>query len=336
LVEIWIVVLLAAHLLLVDVAMTGPLVCVWLERRETRYADRAAGRVGRALARMAMWSLAGGMALGGLLLAIRWSISDRGYFEAVATIPEGRLWFGLAELIFYFVCMGAYTLLWNRLRNWRLVHRGLAIAAASNLLIHFPALFAIVSVVSTRAQLWGEKLDRSGYWTLLLDGEVLSRVVHVWLAAFAVTGVALMALASRPAPDASSQRLIHRGACLALACSLLQLPAGLWLAFEMPDVAREPLFGGDLLASGLFIVSLLLAMQLLHTLASVALGEPRSKQIHRSVAIILVLVLLMVGTRSRLHYRALATLGLGPEVAEGPPDQIRSPEGLRLANAAFQ
>ena len=70
-------VFMAVHLLLVDVAMIAPLVCVWFEWRENRQADAAAGRAGRTLARWAIYTLLGGILVGGLLLAGRWWVHDR-------------------------------------------------------------------------------------------------------------------------------------------------------------------------------------------------------------------------------------------------------------------
>jgi hypothetical protein len=312
-VEVLLVALLALHLLLVDLAMAGPLVCVWLRLRETRWAEDSAGALARTLAAVSIAALAGGIALGGLLLAVRWWRDDHAYFEALAVIPAGRLWFALAEIGFFFACMAAYRGLWQRMRRRPIWHAALAIAAALNLLVHFPALFAIVSVVSARANLWGQTLDRAGYWRLLLDGEVLSRVLHVWLAAIAVTGVALMVLAIRLPLDAARQRLTTDGAIIALVPTLLQIPAGLWLALEMPEASRRPLIGGDLAASGLFAASILLALQLLHTLAAVALGDHDPKQVRRSVAMMLALVVLMVGTRWRIGQPAVA-LAPAPEV----------------------
>jgi hypothetical protein len=299
------VALLALHLLLVDVAMAGPLACIWLERQSARAADLAADNLARGLARLAIGALVGGSFLGAILLATRWAIGDHAYFRAVAMIPTSRLWFGLAELLFYLACMLAYVGLWNRLRAWRLLHRMLALAASSNLLLHFPALFVIISVLSRRGTLASETLDRAGYWQLLLDGEVASRVVHVWLSSLAVTGVVLMALAlrSKLASDAVAARqgLIQRGAWLALIATLLQLPVGMWVTLEMPESARDSLFGGDLLASSLFGLSLLLVLLLAHTLAATALGDTQPGYVRRSIAVAAMIVLLMVGTRWRTH-----------------------------------
>ena len=304
------VALLTLHLLLVDVAMAGPLACIWLEWRGARAADLASDNLARNLARLATGALMGGVVLGGILLAIRWATGDRGYFRAVAMIPASRLWFGLAELLFYLACMLAYVGLWERLRAWRFAHRLLALAASSNLLLHFPALFVIISVLSRRTAMASEPLDRAGYWQLLLGGEVASRVVHVWLSSLAVTGVVLMALALRsklPSDAfAARQGLIQRGAWLALIATLLQLPVGMWVTLEMSEAARESLFGGDLLASSLFGLSLLLVLLLAHTLAATAQGDPRPGHVRRSVAMAAMIVLLMVGTRWRANKLARA------------------------------
>ncbi len=311
--QIVLVLSLSAHLLLVDIAMAGPLVCVWLAWRATRRADPMAGRAAIALARISIGALVGGIVIGGVLLAIHGWMGDGAYFSALGAVPVSRLWFGCAELLFSLVCMSAYLALWDRWKQRPGAHRLLAIAAASNLLLHFPALFAIVSVLSTRGELVGQTLDGAGYRRMLIDGEILSRVAHVWLAAFAVTGVLLMVLARRLAvaegQAAAGQRLIQRGAWLGLVPSLLQIPAGLWLAWQMPDTAREPLFGSDPLATGLFMVSLLLALVLIHTLAAVALGDHEPRNIGRSMALLVILILLMVGTRLRLHTNAAAEHG---------------------------
>ena len=307
--ETILVVILGLHLLLVDVAMAGPFVCVWLQWREARHADLAAGRVGLTLARAAHWALTVGIVLGAILLAVRWLRDDRAYFAAVASIPTSRLWFALAEILFYFACMGAYVGLWNRWRRRRFAHGALALAAATNLCLHFPALFVIISVVSTRADLVGQPLDRAAFQHLLVDREVMARVVHVWLAALAVTGAVVSGLALRLAHDeqyrAAVQRLVRRGAALALVATMLQIPAGLWVAMELPESARDPLLGGDLFATGLFALSFVMALVVLNWLANIALsdnvlGDNGRRRIHCSIVALGALVILMVGTRRRV------------------------------------
>jgi hypothetical protein len=300
--------LLASHLLLVGVAMAAPLVCIWLEWRFSRYDDAQAGALGRALARSSQWSLLGGILLGLLLLGLRWQFDDPSYLSAFGRLPRRRLWFALAELIFFFGCMGAYSALWVPLGKWRFVHRLLAVAASSNLMFHFPAFFVIVSLLTTRAELTTVTLDNADYQRLLLDGEVLSRVAHVWLASFATTGIWLLWLGIRHgAPnDAARQHLFKRAAAISLLPTLLQIPVGLWVLLQMPEDARQPLFGGDPWATLCLLASILLAFQLMHTLAAIMLGDHAPKQIRWSMAILTAVILLMVGARSRTHDRAAA------------------------------
>jgi hypothetical protein len=322
---------LTAHLVLVDIAMAGPLASVWLEWRPPRGCELLADRLALTLARLSIGALVGGMLLGGLLLALRWASDDRAYFDALAAVPASRLWFAGAELVFSLACLCAYAARWHRWARRRVVHRLLAVAAASNLLLHFPALFTIVSILSKRPELWGEVLDRSAYQHMFLDGEVLARVAHIWLAAFVTTGVVVMVLAGRLAGGADSRRLVERGAWLALVPALLELPAGWWLASRIPEAQRLPLLGDDLLSTGLFAAAILLALWLVHLLAGVALGDHEPRQIGRCVATLLAIMLLMVSTRFRWH-EVLAN-----RAAMAAPAAVRAPSDiLHPLEVAFQ
>lgn len=308
--EAAVVVLLAAHLMLVDVAMMGPLFSICLDWRSRRSGDKLTESAALNMARLSTWGLTIGIALGLILLGIRYAFDGGAYLNAVAALPRSRLWFAGFELLFFFACMGAYTGLWHRWRRLRFAHSLLAVAAASNLLMHFPALFVIISVIRSRAELLSAQIDSAEFRRLLVDGEVLSRVVHVWLAAVVVTGAVLMKLGLRLSRDGAATgatRLIRGGALVALAASLLQVPVGFWVTLELPEAARAPLMGGDLWAMGLFLASLGLALVLMQMLAAVALGDVGSKPIHRSLAVLALLVVLMVATRSRADRLAHGT-----------------------------
>ena len=179
--------------------------------------------------------------------------------------------------------MGVYVGLWQRLRKHRLVHRALAVAAATNLLVHFPALFVIISVLSARGGLIDRPLTSAGFRALLVDPEVISRVAHVVVAAFAVAGGAVMAYGMQWARNgthsAAAAQLVRGGATLALAATVVQLPLGVWLAMALPEQARAPILGGDPLVTGLFLVALVAALALMHYLAAVAMGEPDHNRI---------------------------------------------------------
>ena len=296
--DVLIVVLMAVHLALVDLAMAGPLGCIWLEWRHTRHADSTADQVGRSLAWITQVSLLGGIASGVIRVGIYWYRGSDEFFSAIGSIPASRLWFGALELAFSLACMITYWWLWRRWQSHRYLHRTLAAAAASNLMIHFPALFAIVSILSTHGEGVEQVLDRAAYQRWLIDPEVVSRVAHVWLAAVSVTAAVIMSLASR-LREPSADPLIRGGAQAALAATCLQLPIGMWLTMQMPESTREPLVGGDGLATTLFLTSLGLAMWLVQTLASLAQGQGGSRMVQRALAMMLLIVLLMTATLYR-------------------------------------
>jgi cytochrome bd-type quinol oxidase subunit 1 len=292
--------LLSVHLLLVDLAMTGPLACVWMEWRQSRASDELAGDVGRRLASASAWALVAGIATGLVLLGVRWRF-DPAYLRALADLPASRLWFAGVELGFSLACLGGYAILWDRMQRRRIFHRLLALAGTSNLIVHFPFLFVVVSVITTRRFPSDGPLDRAEYQRLLLDSEVLSRVTHVWLAALAVGGAALMGLAVRCEQRSAAQPLVARGAAVALAACLLQIPTGVWMTLELPESVRQPLLGGDLLTSGLFLTAVVLALWLVHTLGGIALGDFDTRQVRRSIAMVVGVIMLMVLARCRVH-----------------------------------
>jgi hypothetical protein len=201
--------------------------------------------------------------------------------------------------VFSLVCLAAYVLAWNALTNWQVLHRLLALAAATNLLVHFPALFTIASLLAARDDP-GTTLDRASFRRLLIDGQVLSQVVHVWIAAFAVTGALLAALAARSKGDESSRPAAKAGAWLALLATAAQLPVGLWVALAMPQASLSALLGNDLTATLLFTTAMLLALYLLHALAALAWGDPQARSAGLPLAIMALVVVLMVAARRRL------------------------------------
>ena len=81
----------------------------------------------------------------------------------------------------------------NRSRAWLL----LPLLAATNLLYHFPPLFGVVSVAVERDEFHGLELTREAYRQIVTDPQTLSRIVHHWLAAVAMAGLAFMWLGIR-------------------------------------------------------------------------------------------------------------------------------------------
>jgi len=345
----------AAHLLAMNVAMGGPILCIWLERREAGAQRGASDDPAPASVeqRLVQWSLATfslGLTLGVVLLGLVWLAKDAAYFAALAMIPRDRLVYGGLELAFYFAVMLGYQALarsQNRSRAKRWFGRVLAVAGASNLMAHFPTLFAMVSVLAHRPQWWGRTLDRVLYHRLLADGEVMSRVVHIWLAGLATAGVVVMAIAARRcgagaadgtidnerAADESAldaRRVVAGGARWALAATLLQLPVGLWTLAAMPsggeaawsgDVAGWVLLGGGVLAS----------LAMLESLVGAALGDFSSQGVHRVKILLAIGVLLMAGAAHRWRTAAETTPSAAPSSA---PAASGEPPGEALDRSA--
>lgn len=303
--EILTTLMLALHLFAVNVGAAGPLACIWLHRLEHRNKNVTAGYLGRRLAGLSMLLLAVGLLLGLLLLGLLWLAEDRAYFSAAAQIPMTRYWFALAELAFAFGCLAAYLLLWDRLGQRRFWHGLIAVVASTNLLFHFPPLLTMIAVISTRPELEGLLIDSPTYRQLLLDSEIASRVVHVWLASLAVTGLLVTVCAEKVARrvenPADAIRLATWGARWALLPTLGQLGVGLWVTLALKDEARVAVMGADALATSLLGISIFMSLVLLHHLAALAMGEISRPVIWRSVLLLALVLVLMSGTLRRVR-----------------------------------
>jgi hypothetical protein len=296
--------LLTAHLLLVNVAMAGPFVCLWLEWRGSRRDDILADKTGERLSRDIVWSLLLAIAIGIAMVGVLWLRGDSAYFAAVWAIPASRLWFALVELVFSLCLLGGYAIGWNRMRKHRVWHRAMAFVAGANLAYHFPPLFSAIAYLADHPEWRTEPLTRDAFRGLLVDRAVLSMSVHFWLASLAVVGVLLMVYALRlrkkklPPNELGPQpaRIAGWGAWLALVPTLLQLLVGVWVVIELPQTVRDGLLGNRLPLTLLFGASILVALRLMHVLASIALGDRTPRQLVSAIATMVLTVLLMTAT----------------------------------------
>lgn len=302
-----IILLVSAHLLAMNVTTGGPFVCLWLGRRARRKEDALAKSAGKWLATQALLGLTGGIVLGGLVLGGIWLYRPEPFLKAAALIPRSRYWFGIGELVFSYVLLMIYLTTWDRCvgRWW---HAALALLAATNTIYHFPLLFSAIGVLSTRPEMWNKpELDRSAFLALLRDPETLARALHFVLASFAVTGVMLLArasrLAKREANETDAARLSVWGGWLALVPTVLQLLSGLWLLLISPTPLQDFLTGADVVTTLLFCVSLLAAFALLPTLASAAFGTAGRKERLRAMILLGVTIVCMVAARHYAHQR---------------------------------
>ena len=322
---ILLILVLTLHLAAVGAAAAAPLACIWLEWREGR-GDEAAGRLGRYLARRSLLWLSAGIVLGALAGAIAWWLHGQAWLDTFRPIPTRRLWFGLLELAFYYLCMGLYCGFWERLRQRRVRHRLLALLAAFNLLYHFPPLFSAVAVLALRPELRDQ-----AFITLLLHPEALARTLHHLLVCGVLAGVAWMLATLRVEHSSSNtdddRRLAAWGARLALAATVLQLPAGIFLLIQLPAVSQARLLGGDWTCACLFAAAILAFVGLLHHLAAVALSGGTRSEILRAAALLGMTMLLMIALGERTRREA-------PDVRNSK-HEARNPKQIRNSKEAM-
>jgi hypothetical protein len=300
-VELALITVVAAHLLAVNLAGAGPLVMVWLDwlggRRQQPQWRQAALRLG-------WWSIAAaavGVALGTAAMAqlfywppkthqaYQWIIRDR--------VPEGRWWFVAAEVLCYFTCMLACVLLWRRLERRPWVRFLLAIAAGTNVLYHFPALFTVLAMMFEQRDISYGMLDRQTYFRFLLTSNALARVTHVLLASFAVAGLMVSWIGWRLTQTDSSNSasaIARLGGRLALAASLLQFPVGVWVLLALPEGQSQRIMTTG--AAIVFGIGVVTALGLMHQLAMVALGDASRRRLSVATLMMVLVVVLMTAT----------------------------------------
>jgi hypothetical protein len=303
--QLVLIILVAVHLLAVNVAGAGPLVAIWLESRAKKSADSAAWLA--AARSLACWSIAVavlGVALGLVALEMLLHGSAEGrtgaFAAAIRNVAPDRWWFTGGEIVFYLLCMLGYVVLLGKSRVWIIPRRVLAVAAATNLLYHFPALFTILAIVATRSELIGQSLDKVLFHKLLVDPEVMSRVVHVWLASFAVSGVLTSWIAWRQRTFTSANELSDEtrsqsaiGGRLAIIATLVQVPVGVWVLISLPENQQHRLIGGDWLATTMFGLAIFTSLGLMHHLAMLALRDLSARRVALSAGLISAVVLMM-------------------------------------------
>jgi hypothetical protein len=320
--EVVLTVLLAAHLLAVNLGSAGPLLCIWLHRRAFRHGDPVAETVGRDLAKIALAAATVGLILGGAVLAWMFYQADSPFLRAAGRFPPSRWWFAAGEIAFYYVCMFAYLALWNRWSERRFWHGLLAVLAATNMLYHFPPLWTMVTTLAQHPQMAELHIDPVQYRRLLVDPEIASRVVHSWLAAVAVAGTAVVWLAAGRATvsgrEDPQRRIAACGAWIALIPTGIQFLVGMWVLVELPAEARHAVLGGDAASTTLLLTSLTFTLVLLHILVGVAGGDVNRRSAQRAAVVLALVVLLMSGTLRRIRHlseTAQSRLPAGPVVA---------------------
>lgn len=294
------ILMLAAHLLCVNVATGGPLIGLWLEWRGSR-GDQDADRAGRYLAGASALALLAGAILGGALLALVWNDS---LHAAMLGRLRRKVLFGGWELLFSLVLSMATWIWWARSRRpagaRRLARASLSLLSGTNLLYHFPLLFIVLTQVAESAP-DGPPISAGEFRRLIVAGDVPARATHFAIASLAVGGVLLMGAGRRFQRQGIESRVGIQGARLALGATLLQVPVGIWLVTQLPPGEVSAVMGDDLAATGMFGLALLASLALLHQLAAAAFGETGARTVRRAMLLLLVVVCLMTGVSRRIR-----------------------------------
>ena len=329
LLELLIIIVLALHLMCMNVAAAGPLVCMWLDWRGGR-GDPLAGRVGLFLCWKSLALFLIGSGLGLLLAFLHW---DAAYHEVLHKFP-GKIFFGMWELVFSFVLVSVSAVLWRLAPRSKFARWGrilLLLLAGTNLLYHFPFLFAIISRVHSGLLDPRGIVDASVFRGLMMEDSVLPQAVHFGFASFAMVGITLIGFAlwcersrGENEPDMAepvdqdsldheaenevvrvadigedAQRIVAWGARLALGATTCQIPTGMWFVVKLSPHAQQRVLGADLISTGLLGVSIILTLGLLHHLSELALSVPRKKSMVVAMAMLIALITLMTGVLQR-------------------------------------
>jgi cytochrome bd-type quinol oxidase subunit 1 len=192
--------------------------------------------------------------------------------------------------------------------------------ASTNLLYHFPVLFAVIEQLATTAAIQTdttEKISAAEFRTFLAQPAIIARSLHFLFAAIATCGIVLMGYTLRmmrhKRDAADIQRVAAWGGQIALVPTLLQIPVGLWLTVVLPPQLQHTVTGGDLITTTLFLLSVAGAFALMQTLAAIAIGDAERARLIRAMVLLVAIEVLMSGVLQRLRAAALTRLPTATE-----------------------
>lgn len=297
------IVMLAVHLLAMNVASAGPLLGIWLGRRPADTDSSLRDEIGRRVAWLSVWAMFLGILTGGGLMCFS---ASAGLLAAIDRLPNRALWFAALELAFSLACLLLYAGFWNAFRRHRWWHALIALLSSSNLLYHFPPLMSVLGKLAADPG-WAkaEILNRQAILPLMARSEVLALTTHFTLASVAVAAVAVLWLLSGTYEDRwekLGQPIARQAAWTALLASALQVPVGVWLLISLPQSDRMAMMGNHPVASLTFVGSLLLTFVLLQRLLIIAIGSVKRQDLRRVSWLLATLVLLMTATLHSLRH----------------------------------
>lgn len=290
------IVLLAAHLIAMNIASAAPLLCLVLVRySRQRQDDVLSLKAATQLAGGSCLLLIAGVVLGVLVGALRWMAGDTALIDVIPFFGRKVFW-GVLELACSLLWMLGY---WYWLRRGgpssvflRFVHGGLAVLAATNLLYHFPPLLTIMSMAARGSIQVTETVDAASFRQWMYTPNVLAHTLHFTIASVAITCGYLFWIVDGAE---SNERQLGLGGRVALGATVLQIPSGLWLLVVTPVDLQAKLMGNHPIATGCFLMSILCTFALLQQLSSLAMGQPNRQVARRASGLMVLTVVLMTG-----------------------------------------
>jgi hypothetical protein len=314
--EIGMTLLLAVHLLCVNVAGGGPIVAAWLDWRSTR-GSQVAAEAARYLGRASLVGLMVGAALGVLIGWLKWDAD----YQALWLGPMSyKMKWAIVEAVFSLILVAGWHVWLPRKAGgspgpmWmRMV---IAILASTNLLYHFPMLFSVAAQLQEAGETTGAAIGGRQFRALVHTDTILL-TIHVTLASIAVAGVVLAGLASRllRRGDPGSAAVVGRwSGRWALIPSLAQLPVGLFMLTVLPPQQQALLLGNSTAGILLFACAIGASLWLLNDLAQLGMGEVNRPLLIRAMTAMLLTVSLMTAMQQQTRLRSPQSAAAANEV----------------------
>jgi hypothetical protein len=284
--------LLAVHLLAMNVASAGPLAGAWLRRLSRRADDANSGLLERGAQATFRWSLLG-LAIGAITGGAMLLAPSEGMRAALRRFPADAYWFAGAEVLFSAACTFGCCKLSRRPKlTWLL-----AIVAATNLLYHFPPLMAVLGELAADPH-WAEDevLHRKALLSLWIRPEVLSLWAHFALASIAVGFTSALAVCHRAVRNETEKiddRTTRRLAGCALGATALQIPVGIWLLLASDEASQQAMMGESWVATIGLAGGVWAALGVMQSLAAIAWGGSDRRQVNRACVLLAITVALM-------------------------------------------
>lgn len=248
--------ILSAHLILVSVASGVPLVVCWtIWRPKGSFELSLCGPI----LKMSLWSLIVGALFGVGYGTLVWD----GTLAKSLEVTGSRLTFAIIEFLFSLSIIG---LAW-----WRVdrsgyspgkFERGLVtfglVAAATNLLYHFPIFFGVIEELKAQVDNASTTLSSGEFREIAFSTKVLYPALHFLYAIGIISAhAAIVCALNRDIPKDAPSRFIRWLLGISMAAALLQIPLGLASIDAMPRLEQIAITANDWEATTIFLAAVI-------------------------------------------------------------------------------